>query len=91
MERDLVRHVDRDNLHALWAWSKVYHWHITEALIRRAYSMYTCSMIIQDVADMTDESEDEVTSHKEEKLSRISADAKDKEKNRDKLMTCKIR
>jgi hypothetical protein len=39
-----------------------------ESLKRWAYSMHTCSMIVQDIADMLDESrEKEVTTHKEEK------------------------
>ncbi|XP_078661436.1 uncharacterized protein LOC144905583 [Branchiostoma floridae x Branchiostoma belcheri] len=55
----------------------------------RALRMHSCSMIVQDIADMSDDSgEKEVTSHKEEKPSRITSDAKDRDKIRDKLLTC---
>jgi hypothetical protein len=60
-----------------------------ETLKRWAYSMHTCSMIVQDVADMSDDSrEKEVTTHKEEKPARVTTDAKDRDKIRDKLLTC---
>lgn len=60
-----------------------------DILKRWAYSMHTCSMIVQDVADMSvDSGEKEVTSHKEEKPSRITSDAKDRDKIRDKLLSC---
>ena len=60
-----------------------------ETLKRWAYSMHTCSMIVQDIADMSDDiGEREVMSHKEEKPSRITSDAKDRDKIREKLLTC---
>ena len=59
-----------------------------ETLQRWAYSVHTCSMIVQDIADMSDDSvEREVTSHKEEKPSRIISDARDRDKIREKLLT----
>jgi len=54
-----------------------------------AYSMDTCSSILQDIANMSDHNvEREVTSHVKEKSSRINSDAKDRDKIRDKLLTC---
>ena len=54
-----------------------------------AYSMHTCSRIAQDIANMSDDSvEREVICRKEEKPSRITSDAKDRNKIWEKLLTC---
>jgi len=53
---------------------------------RWAYGTDTCSRIVQDILNMSDHSgEWEVTSHKEEKPSRITSDAKDRDMIRTRL------
>ena len=60
-----------------------------ETMQRCAYGMDTCSRIVQDIANMSDHSgEREVKSHEKEKPSRITSDANDRDKIREKCLTC---
>jgi len=59
-----------------------------ETMKRWAYRTDTCSRVVQDIANMFDHSaEREVASHEKEKPSRITSDAKDRDKIR-KRLTC---
>jgi len=59
-----------------------------ETMKRWAYSTDTCSRIVEDIANISDRGgKREVTSHEKKKPSRITSDAKDRDKIR-KRLTC---
>ena len=54
-----------------------------------AYSMHTCSQMVNDIEGMSEaQTATDVTSHKEERTARIRADATDRERIREMLQSC---